>query len=334
MAERKLISLVIPAYNEAETIPLLYDALVPVLDSLKDRYEFEMVFTDNHSTDDTFFLLQALAQRDPRIHVLRFSRNFGFQRSILTGYQWARGDAAIQLDCDLQDPPAMIADFLAKWEEGWHVVYGIRAARQEGTVITWVRKVFYRVIRALSEVELPLDAGDFRLIDRRILDILRNCRHANPYLRGTIARAGFKQTGIAYDRAARSAGTSKFSLMSLFAIATDGIVSQSIIPLRIATYVGLGIGLLTLLASIGYGISHLLGNDWPRGFATLVILFLFSIALNAVFLGIIGEYVARIYRSTLGDPLTVIEQAIPPSFVHDAPDWRQPEIQPKIKISG
>ena len=328
MAERKCISLVIPAYNEAETIPLLYDALVPVLDSLKDRYDFEIVFTDNHSTDDTFFLLQALAQRDPRIHVLRFSRNFGFQRSILTGYQWAHGDAAIQLDCDLQDPPSLIPEFLAKWEEGWHVVYGVRRTRQEGQVITWVRKVFYRVIRALSEVELPVDAGDFRLIDRRILDILANCRHANPYLRGTIAKAGFKQIGIAYDRPARAAGTTKFSLLSYIAIAADGIVSQSVIPLRIATYVGLFIGMLTILGSIGYGIGHLLyGSDWPRGFATLVILFLCSIALNAVFLGVLGEYVARIYRSILGDPLTVVEQAIPPSFIHRAPEWRQPEVQ-------
>ncbi|MBI5162532.1 MAG: glycosyltransferase family 2 protein [Magnetospirillum sp.] len=326
---KPLISLIVPAFNEADTIPLLHRTLTPILDGLADRYDFEIVFTDNHSTDDTFFLLQALAQQDPRVHVLRFSRNFGYQRSILTGYQWARGAAAIQLDCDLQDPPELIPAFLAKWEEGFHVVYGVRKTRQEGPAINGLRKVFYRLINALSEVELPLDAGDFRLVDRRVLDILRNCRHANPYLRGTIAKAGFRQTGIPYDRPARAGGTSKFSLAGYFAMAADGIVSQSIIPLRFATYVGLGVAGLTLLTALVYILGHIMhGDDWPRGFATLAILMLFSMALNALFFGILGEYVARIYRSTLADPLTVIEQAVPPVFLDAGPEWRREPAKP------
>lgn len=324
MADKKLISLVIPAYNEADSIPRLYDTLAPILDGLAERYDFEIIFTDNHSTDDTFFMLQALAQRDSRIHVLRFSRNFGYQRSILTGYQWAHGAAAIQLDCDLQDPPSLIPDFLAKWEEGNHVVYGVRRSRQEGRTINFMRKAFYRTVDALSEVDLPLDAGDFRLIDRRILDILKTCRQTNPYLRGTIAKAGFRQTGIAYDRPARELGETKFSLGGYVSIAVDAIVSQSVIPLRIATYVGLAVAAITLVMSIIYAVGHIMyGTDWPRGFATLAILMLFSITLNAVFFGIVGEYVARIYRTTLGDPLTVIEQSVPHDFAAAGPEWRR-----------
>ncbi|RAU23559.1 glycosyltransferase [Paramagnetospirillum kuznetsovii] len=324
MADKTLISLVIPAYNEADNIRLMYETLVPILDSLADRYDFEMVFTDNHSTDDTFFLLQALAQRDPRIRVLRFSRNFGYQRSILTGYQWARGAAAIQLDCDLQDPPTLIPEFIGKWEEGFKVVYGVRITRQEGAAISLTRKIFYRIIRTLSEVDLPLDAGDFRLIDRSILDILKNCRHANPYLRGTIAKAGFKTTGIHYDRLARAGGESKFSLADYFAIAVDGIVSQSVVPLRLATYVGLAVAVITMFASIAYVIAQFIHSDtWPRGFATLAILMLFSITLNAIQLGILGEYVARIYRNSQDDPLTIIEQAVPTEFAESGPEWRK-----------
>ena len=326
MADKKLISLVIPVFNEAGNIPLLRKALIPVLDSLAARYEFEIIFTDNHSTDDSFFLLQAEAQRDPRVKILRFSRNFGYQRSILTGYQWARGAAAIQLDCDLQDPPALIPDLLAKWEEGFQVVYGVRKTRQEGFFIQFSRKIFYRLVSALSEVELPLDAGDFRLIDRRILDILRNCRQANPYLRGTIAKAGFRQTGIPYDRLARASGESKFSLAGYLSIAVDGIISQSIIPLRVATYVGLVVAVITLIAMAITVFGHLIyGETWPRGFATLATLLLLTIAINALFFGVLGEYLARIYRNSMGDPLSIIEQSVPDSFAAQGPAWRSSE---------
>ena len=187
---KKLISLVIPAFNEAENIPSLVQRLIPILAGLEDRYEFEIIFTDNHSTDQTFPLLVGLSQRDPRIRAIRFSRNFGYQRSILAGYQAARGAAAVQLDCDLQDPPELLGEFLARWEEGHQVVYGLRRSRPEGRRITFARQAFYRLIRALSENDLPVDSGDFRLVDRAILDILRQCRHADPYLRGTIAALG------------------------------------------------------------------------------------------------------------------------------------------------
>jgi polyisoprenyl-phosphate glycosyltransferase len=309
---KKLISLVIPAFNEAENIPRLYARLLPILDALAECYEFEIIFTDNHSTDETFPILAGLSQRDARLRVIRFSRNFGYQRSILAGYQAARGMAAVQLDCDLQDPPELLADFLARWEEGHQVVYGVRKTRPEGRAITFARQVFYRVIRALSENDLPVDSGDFRLVDRCILDILRQCRHADPYLRGTIAALGFSQTGVPYDRDPRISGKSKFSFGGYMRIALDGIVSQSVVPLRFATYFGLAIGVLALILAAGYLMGALFyGMGWPPGFATLVLLFLGGLSMNALLFGIMGEYIARIYRNSLNEPLTIIERVLP-----------------------
>ena len=315
MAEsRKLISLVIPAFNEAATIPALYRRLEPILAGLEERYRFEIIFTDNHSTDETFPILAGLAQRDPRLRVIRFSRNFGYQRSILAGYQAARGAAAIQLDCDLQDPPELLTEFLARWEEGHQVVYGVRRSRPEGRGITFARMAFYRLIRALSENDLPVDSGDFRLVDRCILDILRQCRHADPYLRGTIAALGFSQIGVPYDRAPRAGGESKFSIGGYVRIAFDGIVSQSVVPLRLATYLGVAVGGLAMLVALGYLTAALInGATWPRGFATLVVLFLGGLSLNALMFGVLGEYVGRIYRNALDDPLVVIERTLGPS---------------------
>ena len=215
MSERKpLISICIPVFNEEGNIEPLYEALIPIMQQVRDRYDFELLFTDNHSTDRTFEVLAGLARRDRRVRAIRFSRNFGFQRSIVTAYSNARGDAAVQIDCDLQDPPSLILDFLQKWEAGYRVVYGIRTTRQEGWWMNATRKVFYRLIDSLSEDPLPVDAGDFRLIDRRVLNELLKFEDNQPYLRGTIAALGFEQIGIPYSRAERQHGESKFSLGS------------------------------------------------------------------------------------------------------------------------
>ncbi|MGA7802799.1 MAG: glycosyltransferase family 2 protein [Gammaproteobacteria bacterium] len=205
---RKLISLVVPVFNEEENIGPLYDAVVQVIPTMEDRYEFEIVFTDNHSSDGTFDKLWELHQCDRRVRVFRFSRNFGYQKSILTGYLKARGEALIQLDCDLQDPPELIPEFVRHWEEGAKVVYGVRRSRKEGALLQWGRRVFYRIANYLSEDELPLDAGDYRLIDRKVVDVLRQVDDAQPYLRGMIAAMGFRQQGIPYDRRGRERGVS------------------------------------------------------------------------------------------------------------------------------
>ena len=252
-----------------------------------------------------------MAQKDKRIRVLRFSRNFGFQPSIMTNFLNARGDAAIQLDCDLQDPPEMIHDFLRQWEQGYKVVYGVRKTRPEAWWLYTMRRLYYRLIDFISEVHLPYDAGDFRLIDRSIIELLRQNSDRRPYLRGLIASMGFKQIGIPYDREARFAGRSKFNLLRLFSLAFDGILQQSVVPLRIASYVGLGTFILAFIGAIYYFIERLFfKSHWPEGLASSSILLLFSIGMNGIFLGIIGEYVGRIYKNMKNEPLTIIDQTI------------------------
>jgi glycosyltransferase involved in cell wall biosynthesis len=314
MPGKKLISIVVPVFNERDNINPLHDALVPVLAGLEDRYDFDILFTDNHSTDETFSILRRLAAKDRRVRALRFSRNFGFQRSILTGYNYARGDAAIQMDCDLQDPPALIPVFLSKWEEGYQVVYGERRSRKESVWSSLSRKIFYRLIDLLSEDPLPLDAGDFRLVDRCVLNELKFVNDDQPYLRGTIATLGFNQIGIPYDREERQRGESKFTMRQLFSLALDGILNHSIVPLRVATYLGLLVALCTFGAIVFYTVGALFfARTWPPGFATVTVLLLGSLSLNALFLGVIGEYVGRIYRQMKRGALTVIQEEIDPA---------------------
>ena len=238
---KPLISLVVPVYNEEDNIQEFYADVRRVIDPLAERYSFEFIFTDNHSTDRTPDLLHDLACSDPRVRAYRFSRNFGYQRSILTAYLKCRGDAAIQLDCDLQDPTDLVVEFLKFWSEGYDVVYGTRKTRMESWKWSIARKVFYWLVDFLSEDRIPLDAGDFRLISRRVIEELRRIDDTQPYLRGTIATLGFKQLGIDYDRGERKHGTTKFSLYDNVKLALDGIVNQSVVPLRVATYIGIGV---------------------------------------------------------------------------------------------
>lgn len=314
---KRMISICVPVLNEEATLEKLYDTVAPLLDKYAEKYDFELIFTDNHSTDKTFEKLEGLAKKDSRIRVFRFSRNFGYQRSILTAYLKARGDAVVQLDCDLQDPPEMIFEFAEKWDEGYEVVYGVRRKRQEPKWMEMTRKIFYRVANFLSEDPLPVDAGDFRLVDRKIVRTLRHIDDSQPYLRGAISAMGFKQIGISYDRRSREAGESKFSVKDLFGLALDGILNHSTVPLRVATFIGLGVATVTLLGVGIFVLGKLVGGaDWPAGFATLVIISLGGMSLNALFLGIIGEYLGRIYKQVKRGPLTVIEASIdaaPPS---------------------
>jgi polyisoprenyl-phosphate glycosyltransferase len=311
METKQLISIVVPVYNEEPNIRPFYERVSHVLAPLSDRFRFEFVFTDNHSTDRTFALLAELAAHDPRLRVFRFSRNFGFQRSILTGYMRCRGDAAIQLDVDLQDPPELIPSFLDQWQAGADVVYGVRIQRPEGFAINMARRLFYRLIDSLSEEKLPVDAGDFRLISRRVIDLLCTYRDANPYLRGTIATLGFQQIGVPYARSARTLGESKFPFSKLLSLALDGILNHSTVPLRFATYFGLAASLFTIILMIGYAFVRLiLRAEWPAGFTTLAALILLSISINAMLLGIIGEYLGRMYRQVRETPVSIIETLI------------------------
>lgn len=311
MTARKLISVIIPVFNEEPNIRPAYEAVSAALDRLAARYDWEILFTDNHSSDRTFAEIEILAAKDPRVGGLRFSRNVGYQKSIETGYFNSKGDAVVQLDCDLQDSPELIVDFVRLWEEGYKVVYGVRRDRPEGFAIHAARKLFYRLVRALSEDDLPLDAGDFRLVDRQLLVELQKLEDFQPYLRGAISNLGFRQIGVPYSRAARERGESKFSMMGYIGFALDGILNHSVVPLRIASYFGLAVSTLTLVAAFGYLAGRMiLGKEWPAGFATTTFLILASLSIIAMFLGIIGEYLARIYKQVKRQWPVIVEKRV------------------------
>ena len=308
-SDRKLISFLVPVFNEEGNIKPCYEAICSMMASQLESYDYEIIFTDNHSSDGSFDKLSELAQRDERVRVLRFSRNFGYQRSIYAGYVHARGDATAQLDCDLQDPVELIPEFVSLWEQGYKVVYGVRRSRKEAWWINGLRKAFYRILDSLSEDHLPHDAGDFRLVDWRVREELVKIEDFQPYLRGTIASMGFQQIGVPYDRGERVWGTSKVPLRDMFRIALDGVLNHSVVPLRVAVYTGLMVSLVTFCLLIGFLVGKLaFGQDWPPGFATTTILILLSITLNALFLGIIGEYLGRIYRQGKRRPMVIIEE--------------------------
>lgn len=307
---RKLLSISVPVFNEAANIDPLLARLRGVLESL-DEYDYEIVFTDNASTDDTFEKLAAAAREDPHIRVLRFSRNFGFQKSILANYLEVRGDAAIQIDADLQDPPELIPEMVRLWEEGNKVVYGIRKKRVEGWPSRALRSLGYRVISALSEADTPRDAGDFRLIDRAVIEALRATNDHSPYLRGLIASFGYPQTGIDYDRAGRQQGHSKFNAFALIRLGIDGVISQSVRPLEFITFFGFLLSTLSVIGACIYLIVFLVGAaDQAPGFTTLVFVILITQGFNMAFLGLLGEYVGRIYKNSRTLPVPIVEYRI------------------------
>jgi dolichol-phosphate mannosyltransferase len=311
MTDKKpLISIAIPVLNEEGNVRSLYARLCALADDMADRCDFEFVFTDNHSKDQTWSILGQLALTDPRVRAIRFSRNFGFQNSILANYLHTRGDAVMQIDADLQDPPELLEQFFALWQQGYKVVYGIRRKRPEGALLQLMRRCGYWFIDKISEHPIPRDVGDFRLVDRAVIRALAKTNSVTPYLRGMIAGMGFNQTGIEYDRDARTSGDSKFNVSRLIRLGLTAVFNHSTVPLRLATYIGVVILFLSAAAAVYY-----LGLRWadptlPRGFTTIQLMLLFGIGLNAFLLGIIGEYILRIYRTLRADPIAIIEQSL------------------------
>lgn len=314
------VTVLVPVFQEEATVTACYDAIRAVFATLPD-YDYEIVFTDNHSSDGTFAILAAIAAADPKVRVIRFSRNNGYQHSLLVGYRSATGDCAVQMDCDLQDPPELIPRMLELWRQGHHVVYGVRRTLRDGAATRLARRGFYRLVARLSEDDLPVDAGEFRLVDRRILRELKEVRDTSPYVRGLISAMGFSQIGIAYDRGERTAGESKFPLRHMVALALDGLLNHSLLPLRIASMTGMIVGCVTFLLTFVYMILRLtFGRAWPAGFATTTLLLLMSITLNSIFLGIIGEYLGRIFMQAKGRPMPVIETVLNAPAVRGARD--------------
>jgi dolichol-phosphate mannosyltransferase len=310
VAAKPLISIIIPVLNEEDNIDRTYLELKLVTSELDD-YRFEFIFTDNHSTDQTFSKLSEIASRDPDVRVARFARNFGFQKSVLTGYRLARGAAAIQIDADLQDPPSMFGPFLQKWREGYDVVVGVRRNRKESLFLRRCRRAYYRFLRRLDGPHLILDAGDFRLIDRSVIERLRSIYESHIYLRGLISSLARRQVGIPFDRSERLYNESKFRFRSLLRLALDGILAHSSLPLRISFYVGLIIAFAAMcLATFYLALRIFSAESIPEGFTTTQLLVLFGIGLNSVFLGILGVYVGRIYDQVRKRPPTIISDLV------------------------
>jgi glycosyltransferase involved in cell wall biosynthesis len=305
-----LISVAVPVLNEADNLYALHKRLDRVAARMVGKCELEFVFTDNASSDRTWEKLTELATRDSRVRALRFSKNFGFQRSILANYMHARGDAVLQIDADLQDPPEMLEQFFDLWQQGYQVVYGIRRKRPDRALIKSIRKIGYWVIDRFGEHPIPRDAGDFRLIDRKVIDALKRVKSSEPYLRGLIAGMGFKQTGIPYDRAARVAGESKFNFPQLIRLGLAGVFNHSVIPLRIASYAGLLLVALSAIGTLYYVLLKLIHPDLPQGLASIHILVLFGIGLQSLLLGILGEYLLRIYLIVRAEPIAIVEQSL------------------------
>lgn len=308
--EKSLVSICIPVLNEEASIGALYERLCKLAETMKIRCDLEFVFSDNHSNDNTWLMLSALAEKDSRIRAIRFSKNFGFQRSILANYIHARGDAIMQIDADLQDPPELLSEFYDKWKAGYQVVYGVRKKRPENIFLHSFRKFGYWVIDRVSEHPIPRDVGDFRLMDRKVIDSLTQMKVANPYLRGMIAGLGFEQIGVPYDRNARLAGESKFNVSRLVRLGLTAVFNHSTVPLRAASFLGGVMLAASLLGAIYYVLLKLMHPEFPQGLASIHVLVLFGIGMNSFLLGIIGEYILRIYLVLRAEPVAIVEKSL------------------------
>nr|WP_290666674.1 glycosyltransferase family 2 protein [Ardenticatena sp.] len=333
--EAPLLSVIVPIYNEEVVIPELYRRLTQVLEQIGEP--FEVICVNDGSRDNSLALLHEIHRRDTRWKVLSFARNFGHQAAITAGLDYARGQAVVIIDADLQDPPELIADLLAKWCEGYEVVYAVRTER-EGE--TWFKeftaKIFYRLMHAITSVDIPIDTGDFRLMDRTVVETLRHMRERHRFMRGMAAWVGFRQIGIPYRRHARYAGETKYPFRKMLRFALDGITSFSYFPLQLATYFGFAIALLSVIFIAVVVAMRLSGLHAFEGQATTLIAVLFLGSIQLISLGILGEYIGRIYEESKGRPLYVIAQAwgldhpmlsmMPPhSHITDVSEWhRQP----------
>ena len=301
-------SVVAPVYNEAETLPHFYRRVISVMEGLGES--FELVLVDDGSRDDSFATMRALAREDPRVKVISFSRNFGHQIAITAGLDAASGDAVIVIDSDLQDPPEVIADLVAEWQQGSEVVYAVRAERHGETRFKLATaKLFYRMLSRITSVRIPHDTGDFRLMDRRAANAMRSLREHHRFMRGLSAWVGYRQSGVKYVRQERFAGKTNYPFRKMLKLAIDATTSFSYIPLQLATTIGFIIAGLSVLGII-LAIILRLANRTVAGQATTLVAVLFLGGIQLIFLGILGEYLGRIYDEVKGRPLYLIKEAL------------------------
>ena len=315
MSEAPLLSVVIPVYNEQAVLPEMYRRLTEVLEGMEESYEILLV--NDGSRDRSLEIMIRLRKRDPRVSLVNLARNFGHQLAVTAGLDHARGQAVVIIDADLQDPPEVIPQMVALWREGYDVVYGQRQARAGESLFKKVSAAaFYRFLRRMTSVDIPVDTGDFRLISRRVVDAMGRLGEHHRFLRGMIAWLGFRQVALKYERAPRFAGQTKYPLRKMLRFAADATVSFSFLPLRAATALGFVVAAACLVYA-GYAVwARLFAGVTVSGWTSLMVAVLFLGAVQLLSLGIIGEYLGRVYEEVKGRPLYVTD------FVAQGPDDR------------
>ncbi len=299
--------MVIPTFNEEENVERVYERLVPILSELD--LEWEVIFSVDPSSDRTEELIMALRARDPRVKMLRFSRRFGQPMATLAGMEAASGDGTVVIDCDLQDPPELIADLVARWREGYEVVYAQRRTRAGETLPKRIVSALgYRIIARIAEVDIPPNTGDYRLMSRRVVENVVALKEGHGFLRGLVGLVGFRQTSVLYDRDPRAAGTSKYNrFWGSLAIGLNGLVGFSRYPLHLISIGGIILSALAFVLGVAYGTLQVVGQAFPVGNPTIVIVVCFFSGLQLLSLGVMGEYIGRIYDESRERPKFIIE---------------------------
>jgi dolichol-phosphate mannosyltransferase len=306
MADRPVYSIVAPVYNEEGNIPRLHSEIRRVMDSTGESWE--LVLINDGSRDGSLKEMRQAAAADPHVKIVNFARNFGHQTAVTAGIDYAKGKAVILIDADLQDPPEVILEMIDRWKAGYEVVYAVRSERKgESWFKRTSAKMFYRVIYRITDVNIPVDTGDFRLMDERVADVLRQMREHNRFIRGMTSWVGFKQTGVNYVREARTVGETKYPLRKMIRFAWDAVTGFSFFPLQVMIYVSLALGIIAVLSIPVIALMRVrFGPDFFGGQATTIILLLLLGSFQLFFLFILGQYVARIYDETRGRPLYVV----------------------------
>lgn len=310
MQSRKTLAVVVPFLNEEENLPVLYDRLVKVMAGQPEQ--LRLILVDDGSRDGSAQWVADTARRDDRVTLLRLSRNFGHQIAITAGMDHADADAVVIMDADLQDPPEAIPDLLAKWREGFEVVYAVRKSRAGETFLKkFLAASFYRVFHRMASIDVPMDAGDFRLIDRKVVKAMREVRELHRFVRGLTCWVGFRQGAVTYERAARHAGTTKYPVWKSARLAWDGLTSFSGAPLRWMTMIGLLVSLAGALLALRIMVGKLLGHsELVPGWTSLVTLMLLLSGVQLVSLGLVGQYVSRVYEESKKRPLYYITEKV------------------------
>ncbi len=302
-------SIIAPIFNESQTVHELHRRISEVMESTTE--DWELVLVDDGSTDGSSDIIRTISSQDDRVRPVIFARNFGHQLAVTAGLDYSRGQAVVIIDADLQDPPEVILDLIAKWREGYEVVYAIRAEREgESWFKLLTAATFYRIIYKITDVKIPMDTGDFRLLDRKVVDVIKKMRERHRFLRGMSVWVGFKQTGVEYRRAARYAGETKYPFRKMFKFAWDAVTSFSYLPLQVATYLGFffaGLSILAIPVVVGMRISG--SQEAFAGQATTLIAVLLLGGVQLISLGILGEYIGRLYDEAKGRPLYIVTEA-------------------------